>query len=166
MAEMPVSVGMRRGALLGLHPPQIRAALPAVVSSPVTSAPSEFFGGSGTELNVLFPFAGEHLKCNVKSCLGTLLSLMEGVVLNCEEWDTLRGKSYDLSVVQNQDDLDRQVAAGEFSIILMGRHVIPTPRFSSQTTGVRNPFGQQIGQGVFPGFRRRTQLEPRQEIAG
>ena len=72
-----------------------------------------------TELNVLYPFAGEHLKCRVKSCRGTLLSLMEGIVLNCVEWDTLRGKSYDLSVVQNQDDLDRQVAAGEFSIILM-----------------------------------------------
>ena len=49
----------------------------------------------------------------------TLLSLMEGIILNCEEWDTLHGESYDLSVVQKQDDLDRQVAAGEFSFILM-----------------------------------------------
>ena len=70
-----------------------------------------------TELNVLYLFAGEHRKCNVRSCLVTLLSLMEGIILNCEEWDTLRGESYDLSVVQKQDDMVRQVAAGEFSFI-------------------------------------------------
>ena len=46
----------------------------------------------------------------------TLLSLMEGLLLNCEGWDTLRGESYDLSVVQRQDDLDRQVAAGELAL--------------------------------------------------
>ena len=46
----------------------------------------------------------------------TLLSLMEGLILNCEVWDTLRGESYDLSVVQRQDDLDRQVAAGELAL--------------------------------------------------
>ena len=31
-------------------------------------------------------------------------------------WDTLRGESYDLSVVQRQDDLDRQMAAGELAL--------------------------------------------------
>ena len=58
------------------------------------------------------------INCGKRSCLVTLLSLMEGLVLNCEVWDTLHGESYDLSVVQRQDDLDRQVAAGEFSFIL------------------------------------------------
>ena len=45
--------------------------------------------------------------------------MVGGIILYCEEWDTLNGESYDLSVVQKQDDLDRQVAAGEFSFILM-----------------------------------------------
>ena len=70
-----------------------------------------------TELNVLYLFAGEHRKCNVRSCLVTLLSWVKGIILYCEEWDTLCGKSYNLSVGQMLDDLDRQVAAGEFSFI-------------------------------------------------
>ena len=45
----------------------------------------------------------------------TLLSWVKGIILYCEEWDTRSGKSYDLSVGKKQDDLDRQVAAGEFS---------------------------------------------------
>ena len=47
----------------------------------------------------------------------TLLSWVKGIILYCEEWDTLCGKSYNLSVGQMLDDLDRQVAAGEFSFI-------------------------------------------------
>ena len=73
----------RRDAALA-SPSSPQAALSAV-ASPVTSVPLEFFGGAATEFKVLSPFAGEHLKCNVRTCLGTLLSLMEGIILNCEE---------------------------------------------------------------------------------